>query len=133
MTGNFQVALSPLTDADGKVVGSVFLAHDINRRKRTEEALWVKDAAVESSLNAITLADLSGRLTYVNRSFLDLWGYEDDREVLGRTAPTFWQSSSQASAVMDAALSGKGQEAISAALGAALVPGSNRAMARLMP
>jgi len=35
---------------------------------------------------------MAGDLTYVNRAFLDLWGYAEAAHVLGRSATTFWQS-----------------------------------------
>ncbi len=50
-------------------------------KRRIEEDLWVKHSALESSLSAVALADLSGTPTYVNQSFLDLWGYESEQGV----------------------------------------------------
>ena len=64
---------------------------DLSERKKAEEALRIKDSAIASSISAMAMADLDGRLTYVNRSFLRLWGYEDEREVLGRCATDFWR------------------------------------------
>jgi PAS domain S-box-containing protein len=49
-----------------------------------EAELRVKDAGIEGSINAILMLNLEGRLTYVNPAFLEMWGYEDDRDVLGR-------------------------------------------------
>lgn len=61
--------------------------------RAAEEELRVKDAGIESSLNAIVMLDLDGRLTYVNPAFLEMWGYETDRDVLGRHVSEFggWQ------------------------------------------
>ncbi len=70
-----------------------FLAfiRDITERKRANEKLRQKDNAIESSINAITFCDLQYQVTYVNKSFLELWGYDDVQEVLGRKAGDFWQ------------------------------------------
>ncbi len=72
---------------------SAFLAfiRDITERKHANEKLRIKDSAIESSINAITFLDLQNNLTYVNRSFLELLGYDDVKEVLGRSATEFLQ------------------------------------------
>ena len=51
--------------------------------RRAEEQLRIKDAGIESSLNAVMLFDLEGEITYVNPKFLEMWGYETDRQVVG--------------------------------------------------
>ncbi|HOZ47449.1 MAG TPA: ATP-binding protein [Candidatus Hydrogenedentes bacterium] len=64
---------------------------EIKRRRDTEGALRIKDAAIASSIHAMALANLRGRPTYVNKAFLDLWGYENEAEVLGRRVEAFWE------------------------------------------
>lgn len=51
----------------------------------------IKDYAFESSINAIAFADLDGNVNYVNPSFLKLWGYTNEKEVLGKNMGIFWQ------------------------------------------
>ena len=70
------------------------IAHQLGRvidRRDAERELRIKEEAIASSVNAIALADLEGNLTYVNRSFLDMWGYVNDREVLGKPVTEFWE------------------------------------------
>jgi len=69
---------------------------DISTYRRTERDIRVKDNAIASSINGIALVDLSGKLSYVNRSFLQLWGFENEKEVLGRPALSFWEKSESA-------------------------------------
>ena len=64
---------------------------DVTERKRAEEALRIRDAALASSNSAIVLATPGGEVTYVNRAFLELWGYESADEVLGRSLTGFWE------------------------------------------
>lgn len=61
-------------------------------RMQIEQTLRIKEHAIESSVDAIAITDLEGSLTYVNNSFLKLWGYDDEKEVLGKPAIIFWQS-----------------------------------------
>ncbi len=87
-------------------VGSEVIIHglalDITEHKHAEEALRIKDSALESSINAIAISDLAGNLTYVNPTFLNLWGYTDASQVLGRNATAFWHVQNQAAKIMAA-------------------------------
>ena len=65
-------------------------------RKRISEALRIKDRVIESSINPIMIADLQGKVTYVNGFFLKLWEYESVDEVLGRAVDEFWHRSTEA-------------------------------------
>lgn len=74
----------------------------IIERKRVEEVLKIKDSAIASSINAIAIADLEGRLTYINKSFLEMWGYDDEEEVLGEHSTEFWQVTKEAAQIVKA-------------------------------
>jgi PAS domain S-box-containing protein len=43
--------------------------------ENANKALAIKDFAIESSISAIIIADLSGNLTYANDSFSTMWGF----------------------------------------------------------
>ncbi len=45
----------------------------------------IKSFAIEGSINAVLFADFEGKVCYVNPSFLNLWGYEKESEVLNRS------------------------------------------------
>ena len=75
---------------------------DITKRKQAEEELRVKDNAIASSMNAIAFTDLEGNLTYVNSAFLTMWGYDSEKEVLGKAAVQFWQIQERAQEVVEA-------------------------------
>ncbi|MBD3183347.1 PAS domain S-box protein, partial [Candidatus Poribacteria bacterium] len=78
------------------------LQKEINQRKQKEEELSLKNYAVESSISAVAFVDLEGNLTYVNKAFLEMWGYKSVDEVLGKPATKFWLLGKAASAVMEA-------------------------------
>jgi two-component system cell cycle sensor histidine kinase/response regulator CckA len=81
---------TPVKDENGKVVGILGIFWDITEQKKAEEALKIRDSAIASSINGIAIADWQGMLTYVNASFLRMWGYDDEKEVLGRQAVELW-------------------------------------------
>jgi PAS domain S-box-containing protein len=62
---------------------------DISERTQGEEQLLIANFAIRTSIRAIAFADLDGRITYVNESFIRLWGYEHTEEVLGRHLSEF--------------------------------------------
>ena len=65
------------------------IIRDVTELRRTEAQLRTQSIAMASSVNGIAIADLDGNLTYVNPSCLNLWGYEDEREVLGKSVILF--------------------------------------------
>jgi len=91
---------SVMRDNEDEIRGIVCLALDITQRKKTEEVLRIKDAAIASSINGIALSDLEGSLEYVNAAFLDLWGYDAEEHVLGRSVLEFWAKEEDAAAVV---------------------------------
>ena len=54
------------------------------------QELLVKNHAINTSINGIMLADLSGKVTWVNASFLFLCGYATAQEVIGSRIGEFW-------------------------------------------
>lgn len=83
----------------GKTVRVTSLS-DISSQKEAEEALRVKDWAIESAINAFAITNQSGHLQYVNPAFLRLWGYDSPSEVLGKSPTSFWLMEVKASEVM---------------------------------
>jgi len=83
-----------------KLIQQIF--KDVSTYRRAEREMRVKDSAIASSINSIAFADLNGNLTYVNHSFLKLWGYDDEKEVLAKPVVSFWQVGERATEVIDA-------------------------------
>ena len=52
--------------------------------------LLVKNHAIDTSINGILLADLDDKVTWVNSSFLRLWGYESAADVQGMHIGALW-------------------------------------------
>jgi two-component system cell cycle sensor histidine kinase/response regulator CckA len=66
----------------------------IKQETRNETiAEWQKvmESTMASSINPFAIADLEGNLTYANNSFLKMCGYDNGKEILGRSAGEFWK------------------------------------------
>lgn len=114
-----EVALSPLKDEKGKIIGVIHLAKDITQRRRLEDSLrhyserlesLVKDRTIalekselmfrklfESSQDGILIIDAdNGKIIDINPFLLDLLNYSKDRliNVDYRHVPCFMESKS---------------------------------------
>jgi PAS domain S-box-containing protein len=98
----------PILDEDGNLKGYRGVDKDITERKQAEEALLIKDAAIESSVSAIGLTDLQGKLIYVNNAYVKMWGYDDAKELLGKDIYEFADSKETVDEAMMLLQSGKG-------------------------
>lgn len=76
-------------------VGTLTPAGDVS-------ALSPMEQAVTHALNGMALAELDGRMAYVNPAFLDMWGYAHESQVLGRPAIEFWAEPLAVAAVIEA-------------------------------
>jgi len=75
-------------------------------RKKIQEALWIKNRVIESSINPIAITDLQGKLTYVNNAFLKLWEYESIEDVVGKAIKEFWHKTDETLWITETVFSG---------------------------
>jgi len=99
-----EVNASPIMVKPGIVNGVVMVIRDISRKKAVEEDLRIKDMAIASSINAMVIMDLSGNLTYANRSFRDLWGYDHPEDWMGVPSTHFWKMEEKADEIVESLL-----------------------------
>ncbi|MCK9306748.1 MAG: PAS domain S-box protein, partial [Methanoculleus sp.] len=90
----------PVTDETGELIGLIEFAQDITDRKRAEQELRIKDMAIASSLDAISLVSLDGKITYVNRAFLAMHGWERE-DIIGQPASVLWTDPAEAGRIID--------------------------------
>lgn len=99
-----EVRLSPVRLPDGhRLLATV---RDLTEQRALEREADVLSRAVEESVSAVALGDLEGRLTYVNPSLLDIWGYEEE-ELLGRKASMLWADEEKAERIIGGLLEGE--------------------------
>ncbi len=77
------------------------LEASLAEQERLNEKLKIKEHAIASSMNGIVFADLDGNLTYINRSFLEMWGYDIKEEVLGKPVTQFWDPENNISEILE--------------------------------
>jgi PAS domain S-box-containing protein len=70
-------------DENGAVVEYRNVVRDISERKRAEERITLLAQALESSSDLVSIVDITERFTFVNRAFLEKYGYEE-QEIVGR-------------------------------------------------
>lgn len=81
-------SISLLGDSPESATGAVIVAHDITARRQTEEALRLRNRAIEASTSGISILDATDPelpVIYVNPAFERITGYTR-AEVLGRNA-----------------------------------------------
>ena len=60
-------------------------------RREMKRDLRIFKTAIESSINAVGITDLEGKLIYVNDSCVKMWGYNSRDEILGKFLPEFFE------------------------------------------
>ncbi len=81
MGGYFIVSVSPLHDYDGKLIGCIHVARDINECKQAEKALQESEerfrSAFDESAVGMALVTPDNLLLRVNDAFCRLIGFKD--------------------------------------------------------
>jgi PAS domain S-box-containing protein len=77
--GWFQVTATPLLDEEGRLIGSVHVAHDITVLKQTEHGLRASEAKYrhlhESMRDAFVKVDMQGKIVEFNHVYHEMLGY----------------------------------------------------------
>ena len=95
----------PLRDNYGNLIGVMGTYEDITREKLMEEDLRIKESAIDSSISGIIISSLQGVVTYANRSFVEMWGYADVRDVLEMKIYEFTRDEAEAAKIKDKVIS----------------------------
>ena len=87
--------------------GYVVVLEDVTERKKAEAVLHMKEAALASAVNGIIISDFDGRILYVNKALLTMWGYANENEVVG-TLSNLYDADYAPVSEMEQSLSEKG-------------------------
>ena len=75
--------ISPIRDDNGQVSKYLAVKLDVTEKKKIQEALLLKEMAVEHAMNAIAVFDINGFYTYVNPAYQQLYGHMHE-EIIGK-------------------------------------------------
>lgn len=92
------VTVSPIKDANGRIVGASKIARDITRRKQAEQKLILTSSVFTHANEGIAITDANGRILDVNQALLRICGYARE-DVIGNL-PTLFRSSRQGPEVL---------------------------------
>jgi PAS domain S-box-containing protein len=85
------LAISPLKDEHGRVIGASKIARDINERKQTEQTLAEQVLLLDLSSDAIIVRDEADCVTFWNKGATDLYGFSHS-EAMGRLTHALLQT-----------------------------------------
>lgn len=95
-------------DSQGKIKYFSTMVRDITDRKKYEEELRFKDKIIRTTSSCIATSTNEGVITYVNPAFLEVWGYDNEEQVVGRHFSEFWDISEIINDVMTTMMIGGG-------------------------
>ena len=80
----------PIKDTKGKTQRYFCIIEDISEEKASEEKLKVLSQIAENNINAVVISDKEGKISWANRSFTQMTGYELE-EVTGKSPGSILQ------------------------------------------
>jgi len=89
-----------LRDEKGAPATVLKIYRDITAMKQAQKDLHLAKYSIDSSITPFAMANLEGHLSYANRAFLDLWGYDHVEDILGRDLSFFHQNPKDVQAVI---------------------------------
>jgi PAS domain S-box-containing protein len=81
---------SLMYDRSGNVSGVMSMANDITERAEREKELKIRCEAMDANLTPTIMATPEGTFTYVNKAFLDVWGFKKPSDILGKKSDGLW-------------------------------------------
>ncbi len=91
----------PIFDDNDEPKYILGIVEDITMKKMSEDMMKVKDIAIESSVNGIGIADASGKVTYVNKATVKVFGYDNPMQIVGKNVRDLFPDKAQTGTILD--------------------------------
>lgn len=75
--------ISPYKTLQSNIDGLVITLTDISEKKQLDNEVKLLSEALENSIDAYDIVDENGKFIYVNKAYLQMWGYNNVDEVIG--------------------------------------------------
>jgi len=89
-----EVSASPIRDQEGEIIQFVYVSRDITARIMMEEELKESEqrfrSLFDNTQEAIVVTDSKGNIASVNAFGVSMLGYDNDEEILGKSAVDFY-------------------------------------------
>jgi PAS domain S-box-containing protein len=85
------LSLCIVRDRNNKPLGTLHLLREPTTESPMIDTAHFGESPIGSSLNALVLADIEGIITHVNKTFLKMWGYNNENEVIGTPLGHLWK------------------------------------------
>ncbi len=85
----WDVSITPIKGAKGRIVSLLAISRDITERKQNEEELKKLAMIAEQAAEGIAVADLDGTMQYANKAWADMHGCPTPDELIGKHLSMF--------------------------------------------
>ena len=85
-----------------RTIRTIGFVYDITQVRRSEEELSIKNEAISSSINAIAFTDLRGTIQDVNHSFICIWNYKSEKELISKSIFNTWHGTENYKVILNA-------------------------------
>lgn len=72
-------------DSEGQPTGVLAISRDVTSIKKARQQFHLAKWAIDASLTPMIMADLQGNLTYANQAALNLWNFDTEQDLIGRS------------------------------------------------
>ena len=85
----FDVSITIIRDENGNPLVIQGASRNILEKKKAEEKIYMLSSAVEQSNEGVAIADLTGKLIFVNQAWSKMHGYKSSKEIIGKNLAIF--------------------------------------------
>jgi len=94
------MSVSMIRGGEGRTRDVIVNIVDITERKIAEGKYTMLKQAIDHSQNAVNVLDHNGQFVYVNQAYVEMWGYNSAKEIIGTSPSSHWASPNQSEEII---------------------------------